>query len=152
MKQVAESQIELAASGGAITYNIAAQDEQGNVLGTAQIAVTDQGSRWGAFTWGDGTIWASTNLWGGGGLWGAPASYWGGGANWGDQVFYTQAPGSGLLWGAGAQNIPHTFPVPWKTPLVFEKMALQIKADASAEVGIGTFYARYQKTGYMTLG
>jgi hypothetical protein len=31
-------------------------------------------------------------------------------------------------------------------------MALQITAASSAEVGIGTFYARYQRTGYMTLG
>ncbi len=38
MKQVAESQIELAASGGAITYFITALDEQGNVLGSAHPA------------------------------------------------------------------------------------------------------------------
>ena len=153
MKQVAESQIELAASGGAITYFITALDEQGNVLGTAQISVTDSGAKWGAFVWGDGTLWTETNKWGGGALWGAVATVWGAGASWGDPVYYTQAPGgSGALWGAGAQDIPHTFPVPWPAPLVFEKMALQITAQASAEVGIGTFYARYQRTGYMTLG
>lgn len=152
MKQVTESQIELAASGGDITYTIVAMDEQGNVLGTAEVTVTQAGALWGAFVWGDGTEWASSNVWGGGSLWGAKANYWAGGQVWGGGAYYTSAPGSGILWGAGVQNIPHTFPVPWPAPLVFEKLALQISASASTEVGIGTFYARYQKTGYMTLG
>jgi hypothetical protein len=67
---------------------------------------------------------------------------WGGGALW----------GGGAVW-AGAQNKPpRTYPVPWSTPLVFEKMQLSIVADASAAVRIGTFFARYQQTGYMTPG
>lgn len=61
-----------------------------------------------------------------------------------------------VIWGAftwaSAQNIaPHTYPVPWPAPLVFEKMQVLITATASANVQIGTFYARYQKTGYMVI-
>lgn len=156
MKQVAESQIELSASGGNITYNIEAQDEQGRVIGAAQIAVNDASGIWGDFIWGDGTLWGGSPVWGGGSLWGGIAQTWGDPAiTWGQDnpnLYYTQAGGSGEIWGAGLQNIPHTFPVPWKAPLVFEKLQLQINATASAEVAIGTFYARYQKTGYMTLG
>jgi hypothetical protein len=155
MKQVSESQIELSASSGNITYFIEAQDDQGNDLGDAQIAVINQGEPWGGFNWGDGTVWATSNLWGGGSLWGGNAANWGDGTLWGQQnpkVYWAQAAGSGVLWGKGVQNVPHTYPVPWPAPLVFEKMQLQITATASAEVGIGTFYARYQKTGYMTLG
>jgi len=155
MKQVAESQIELSASSGNITYTIQAQDDQGQPLGTAQIAVINTGNPWGGFIWGDGTVWSTSNLWGGGSLWGGNAANWGDGSTWGQQnpqIFWAQAGGSGVIWGKGVQNIPHTYPVPWTAPLVFEKMQLSITATASAEVGIGTFYARYQKTGYMTFG
>jgi hypothetical protein len=155
MKQVVESQIELSASGGNVAYFITAEDEQGNALGRATIAVTDLGSPWGTFVWGDGTLWGSSNLWGGGGLWGAKGAFWGDGTLWNQNnptPYWASAPGSGLIWGTGIQNIPHTYPVPWPAPMVFEKMQLRITATASAEVGIGTFYARYQKTGYMTFG
>lgn len=156
MKQVSESQIELSASAGNINYHIEAQDEQGTIIGVADITVTTDGGIWGAFVWGDGTLWGGSNTWGGGSLWGGIAQHWGDpDITWGQDnppVYWTQAGGSGLRWGAGTQNIPHTFPVPWAAPLVFEKMQLQITATASAEVAIGTFYARYQKTGYMTLG
>jgi hypothetical protein len=154
VKQVAESQIELSASSGNITYNITAQDEQGRTIGFAQISVINQGAAWGSFNWGDGTLWSTSNLWGGGSLWGALGSYWGDGTLWlgNPPAYWTAAAGSGVLWGAGVQNVPHTYPVPWAAPLVFEKMQLLVTATASAEVGIGTFYARYQKTGYMTTG
>lgn len=65
--------------------------------------------------------------------------------------------GSGILWGGGAlwsaaQNIaPKTYPIPWTAPLVFEKMQLQVTAPAGPNVQIGTFFARYQKTGYMVI-
>ena len=156
MKQVAESQIELSASGGNITYQLEAQDEQGNVIGNAQIAITDQGALWGSFNWGDGTLWGGSPLWGGGSLWGAPTQIWGNPAiTWGQdnpKIYWSQVGGSGAIWGAGIENVPKTFPIPWKAPLVFEKMQLQVTATASAEVAIGVFYARYQRTGYMTLG
>jgi hypothetical protein len=155
MKQVAESQIELAASSGNVKYNIQAQDEQGASLGSAVIEVSDGCINWDdGHLWDDGSDWCSgNNLWGGGGLWGAPANFWGGGQTWGTPcIFWTAGAGSGLIWGAGGTPIPHTFPVPWPAPLVFEKMQLQIKATASSNLAIGTFYARYQKTGYMTLG
>jgi hypothetical protein len=138
-----------------ITYYITAQDEQGVVIGAGQVSIQNAGNLWGAFRWGDGTLWSSSHLWGGGALWGPPASYWGGGDFWGQQnppVYWASAIGSGLLWGTGVQNIPHTWPVPWTAPLVFEKMQIGITCTASLEVGIGTFYARYQRTGYMTTG
>jgi hypothetical protein len=155
MKQVVESQIELSASGGNITYNIEAQDEQGKILGSATIAIKGSGSPWGSFSWDDGTLWGGSPLWGGGSLWGAPSQIWGTEITWGQDnpiIYWTQAAGSGEIWGAGTQNVPQTLPVPWKAPMVFEKMQLQVKATASAEVAIGTFYARYQRTGYMTRG
>lgn len=155
MKQVAESQIELAASGGDVSYLLIAQDDQGREIGRATIGVVAPIPRWDTNVyWDDGvTVWYISNLWGGGGLWGAKASLWGAGPNWGDpQTYWVGTPGSGLLWGAGMQAIPHTYPVPWPAPLVFEKMQLQITAPASAAVAIGTFYARYQRTGWMTLG
>lgn len=155
-KQVAESQIELSASTlNSITYYITAQDEQGNIINSVQISIANPGNLWGNFRWGDGTLWSSSNLWGGGALWGPAPSFWGSGVLWGQQTppaYWASATGSGLLWGGGVQNIPHTWPVPWTVPLVFEKMQLAISCTASQEVGIGTFYARYQQTGYMTTG
>jgi len=61
-----------------------------------------------------------------------------------------------MVWGAfrwtSSQNVPPaTYAVPWSAPLVFEKMQLQISAVANANVQIGTFFARYQKTGYMVM-
>jgi hypothetical protein len=114
-KQVAESQIELAATNGQVTYQIIAEDEVGNQIGTAAI-----------------TVGTAVPKWGDPGLtWGMP----------------------GLLWTSpSAQQVPRTNPVPWSAPLVFEKMRLLISGSVTAAVGIGTFYARYQKTGYMTLG
>lgn len=60
--------------------------------------------------------------------------------------------GAGLLWNSPVRTVPRTYAVPWAAPLVFEKMQLAVSATASANVQIGTFYARYQKTGYMTMG
>lgn len=58
---------------------------------------------------------------------------------------------AGLVWASSQDRAPQTYAVPWTAPLVFEKMALQITVPASANVQIGTFYARYQRTGYMTM-
>jgi hypothetical protein len=116
MKQVAESQIELAAAGGTVTYTIIAQDEQGIELGQGDITVNAGIGFWGATVWGSLSQGGSGNIW------------------------------QSLI------RVPHTYPVPWAAPLVFEKMQLQIQAVASVNIIIGTFYARYQKTGYMTLG
>lgn len=124
-KQVTESQIELGTS-NATTYTITAQDESGNTLDHTDIAVTAVGEPWGFFYWGMGTLWAADNHWDGGGLW-----------------------DGGSLWDAGAQAIPRTYPVTWSAPFVFEKMAIQVDALADEQVVIGTFYARYQQTGYM---
>lgn len=69
-------------------------------------------------------------------LWGAAGLVWG---------------AAGLVWSTGQSRAPQTYAVPWTAPLVFEKMALQISVTGSANVQIGTFLARYQKTGYMTM-
>src|SRR5437868_6879969 len=67
---------------------------------------------------------------------------WGGGAVWGD----------GTLWTGARSQPPLTYPVPWTKPLVFEKLQLHITAPVSSSLKIGTFFARYQQTGYMTPG
>lgn len=56
---------------------------------------------------------------------------WGGGANW-----------------ASALATPHVYTVPWSIPLVFQKMAVDIIATSANSLSIGTFFARYQDTGY----
>lgn len=63
----------------------------------------------------------------------------------------------GGLWGGGAQwasasSIPHVYNVPWTIPLVFQKMALDITGTSSNSLSIGTFFARYQDTGYTNKG
>ncbi len=55
----------------------------------------------------------------------------------------------GAIWDAGIPAIPRTYPVTWTEPFVFEKMAIQVDAIAQGQALIGTFYARYQQTGYM---
>lgn len=65
--------------------------------------------------------------------------------------------GSGVLWGSGAkwssaQRIPHVYNIPWRAPLVFQKMAIDIQATSSNSLSIGTFFARYQDTGYTNQG
>jgi len=137
MKQVAESQIELAASSCVVNITIEAEDDQGNELGIATIPIVANGAAiWDAFYWGDGTLWGCPEnvTWGGGAIWGSPPT------------------GSGVIWGSGLiRRIPHTYPVPWPAPLVFEKMQLKLTTDQPSNVSIGTFFARYQKTGYMVI-
>jgi hypothetical protein len=155
IKQVSESQIELSASGGNVAYMITARDAQGSEIGFCQIGVIQPIPRWDDpfIHWDNGTVWYISRLWGGGGLWGPLPSFWGENGNWGDRhSYWVDIPGSGMLWGTGTRAIPHTYPCPWTVPLVFEKMELEITAQADAAVAIGTFYARYQRTGYMTLG
>ena len=61
-----------------------------------------------------------------------------------------------LIWGAGmwaaAQNIPIVYSVNWTNPLVFQKMALQVAGTSQSNVSIGSFFARYQDTGYLNMG
>src|SRR5271166_453870 len=116
-KQVVESQIELSAINGAVTYTITAQDGSGRQIGQVPITV------------GAGVP-----------IWGAPGLLWG-----------FPPVGSGAIYTPfTSQYVPLTFPVPWTAPLVFEKMQLNITGTVTANLGIGTFMARYQKTGYMT--
>jgi hypothetical protein len=105
MKQVVESTIELASSGGAAAYSITAIDDQGNTLNNCNVNVLSAGSLWGSGTWG-GFPWAATN------------------------------------------NKPSVYNIPWTAPLVFKKMAFLITATATAALSYGTFFARYQDTGY----
>lgn len=136
MKQVAESQIELASDECLVDFAITAEDDQGNTLGAANVQVDSGGMIWGQSYWGAPT------------LWGCPLQVaWGSGIKWGSVPI-----GSGSIWGQGiARSVPHTYPIPWPAPLVFEKMQLQITTSIPANVSIGTFYARYQRTGYMVI-
>ena len=68
---------------------------------------------------------------------------------------WTASPGP-PYWGGGGKwtksyNIPHVYSLPWSAPIVFKKMAIQISAVGSAQLQIGTHFARYQDTGYTNL-
>lgn len=74
---------------------------------------------------------------------------------------FVQTPPVGVLWGSfnwGAANwsssfsIPHVFTIPWTSALVFQKMALDVMVSSADGVEIGTFFARYQDTGYTNQG
>ena len=138
-KQVVQSQIELGGLPTTAQYTIQGQDDQGTVL--AQVTFTvGTGKNWGSFLWGDGSSWSSGvanggGVWGGGGLWGSAAQ-----------------GGSNLLWSSSQVRPVHTYPVQWPNPLNFEKMQLSIAGIAAKNVQIGTFYAQYQRTGWMTQG
>jgi hypothetical protein len=76
---------------------------------------------------------------------GTPPPLWG-------QVGLTWGMG-GLFWTSSFAALrPNTQPVYWTAPLIFEKMALSVSGTLSGHVGLGTFQARYQKTGYATTG
>jgi hypothetical protein len=73
------------------------------------------------------------------------------------------SPAAGIVWGGGAlwggggiystsQQIPVVYTIPWTAPLVFQKMALDVLATSSNSLSIGTFFARYQDTGYTNQG
>jgi len=66
-------------------------------------------------------------------------------ALWGTAVW------GAFTWGASI-NIPKVYTIPWTKPLVFQKMAIQITGMASSNISIGTFFARYQETGYTNMG
>ena len=58
MKQVAESQIELATDECFVDFTLTAEDDQGNIIGQADIDVVQAGvGIWGNNVWGDGTKW-----------------------------------------------------------------------------------------------
>lgn len=65
------------------------------------------------------------------------------GKTWGSCVW-----GDGTLW-TTSTNRPRVYNVPWTIPINFQKMALFIRATATAALAIGTFFGRYQETGYV---
>lgn len=74
---------------------------------------------------------------------------------------FVMTPIAGASWGAflwGAANwassvkIPHVYNVPWTAPLNFQKLSLNISATSANQLSIGTFFARYQDTGYTNRG
>src|SRR5208282_1967773 len=67
-------------------------------------------------------------------------------------VWGTMIWGSFIWTSAFAALIPKTYPVYFAAPLVFEKMQLSITGTITANLGIGTFFTRAQKTGYSTTG
>ncbi|MGK8202892.1 hypothetical protein ACRS8P_29275 [Burkholderia cenocepacia] len=69
--------------------------------------------------------------------------------------------GSGSVWGAftwgagiwtGNILITDVNPIAWAAPLVFSKMAIDVYLNSGNPFQIGTFYARYQDTGYISQG
>lgn len=67
------------------------------------------------------------------------------GALWGAFVW-----GDGTKWST-TTNRPRVYNVPWSKPINFQKMSLKILASAAAGLSIGTFYARYQDSGYVNV-
>ncbi|KVT62174.1 hypothetical protein [Burkholderia ubonensis] len=74
---------------------------------------------------------------------------------------YVTTPPAGSQWGAfqwGSANwssnasIPHVFTVPWPTALVFQKMSIDVQVTPVNAVKVGTFFARYQDSGYTNKG
>lgn len=74
---------------------------------------------------------------------------------------FVQTPPSGALWGSflwGGANwstdtsIPHVWTIPWPQALVFQKMSIDVTVTPVNEIQIGTFFARYQDTGYTNQG
>ena len=66
-----------------------------------------------------------------------PNLLWGGGVTW----------GSGAAWSSSV-NTPKTKTIPWTAPVVFKKFELQITVQSASNLSIGTFFAKYQDTGY----
>ena len=65
---------------------------------------------------------------------------------WGSNVW-----GDGSKWGSSI-NAPHVYNVYWPSPLVFKKIVVNIQAVASINLSIGSFFLRYQDTGYTNKG
>ncbi|RQN37368.1 hypothetical protein [Paraburkholderia tropica] len=72
-----------------------------------------------------------------------------------------QTMSSGTLWGSfiwGQANwstntsIPHVYSIPWPQALVFQKMSIDVMVTPTEKTQIGTFFARYQDTGYTNQG
>lgn len=70
---------------------------------------------------------------------------------------FVQTPPSGSVWGSfiwGQANwssnasIPRVWTIPWPQALVFQKMSIDVSVTPVNETQIGTFFARYQNTGY----
>lgn len=57
-----------------------------------------------------------------------------------------------FIWGSGlwsaSTNLPKTYTIEWTTPLIFQKMAIQVQGTASGNISIGAMFARYQDLGY----
>lgn len=69
--------------------------------------------------------------------------------------------GSGSIWGAftwgvgmwtAVNPVPDVNPIAWPQPIVFAKVALDVYVQSGNAFQIGTFYARYQDTGYIAQG
>jgi hypothetical protein len=74
---------------------------------------------------------------------------------------FVRTPPSGTVWGSFAWGnanwssnvgIPHVYSIPWTNPLVFQKMSIDLVVSPVNEISIGTFFARYQDTGYTNQG
>ena len=140
MKQVDEV-VELAASGGNAVYVITAQDDQGRFLGQGSIGVIDPNVD-------------LRHEWGGGSLWGPAAVYtWGSGPTYGQPlVYYGTIAGTGILWGAELQSIPHTYQCRGPIVRVRENADSDHRDRISPVMAIGTTFTRYQRTRLHDLG
>ena len=64
------------------------------------------------------------------------------GASWGSNVW-----GDGTIWKSSLVQA-QTYLIYWPTPIVFNRMSLNVSCVAASGIAIDTFYARTQKTGY----
>lgn len=65
------------------------------------------------------------------------------GGLWGSTVW-----GDGTKW-SSSLNPAVTYAINWTKPLVFNRMAIEVTCPAAKSIAIGSFFARYQLTGYL---
>ena len=65
------------------------------------------------------------------------------GGLWGSTVW-----GDGTKW-SSSLNPAVTYAINWTKPLVFNRMAIEVTCLAAKSIAIGSFFARYQLTGYL---
>jgi hypothetical protein len=133
MKQVIESTIELEATSVSTAFTFTAYNDEGSKIGTITDIPSFKGKA--SYTGIGQTGVTNSAVWG--------TNLWGDGSRWGGIT--------GTLPGGTSGNtvMPTTYSLFWPAPLVFNKIVIQVSTLADHGIAFGTFYSRFQKTGYL---